>query len=409
MARIFVQLKLRLLLNALRSSTAAKTSFIVSSVFALILAVATFAGLAALRHNGAAVDLTAGLYTAFAFGWLILPLLLFGLDSTLDPATLALYPLRTRPLMTGLLAASVTGAWPLANLIGELGITVGLAHGALAVVIAVVATVLQVLFCIALARWVTTALAGLLRSRRGRDLAALAIIPIFGLYEIWGHSLSRALVTADASTQASAVRSGALPFATGPLSRRHSLTRAVAARVWVYQRRDPTSMIYWGITFVVMVAVSISSLRGQHSTVGALVSAAFGGATIGALRGNVIALTGPPSTWMRCPCPAGRRCVPGSPATTSSSPPSACRSSWSFRWRSLSSPDTRLTVSSPGRSASPRSGAPWPSATSARRRSPGRRSSARAPLRPGPPTGSAARTRPAGSARCSARGSSSCR
>jgi ABC-2 type transport system permease protein len=51
----------------------------------------------------------------------------------------------------------------------------------LAVVIAVVATVLQVLFCIALARWVTTALAGLLRSRRGRDLAALAVIPIFGL------------------------------------------------------------------------------------------------------------------------------------------------------------------------------------------------------------------------------------
>jgi ABC-2 type transport system permease protein len=359
-ARILVQLKLRLLLNALRSSTAAKTSFIVSSVFALILAVATFAGLAALRHNGAAVDLTAALYTTFAFGWLILPLLLFGLDSTLDPATLALYPLRTRPLMTGLLAASVTGAWPLANLIGELGITVGLAHGALAVVIAVVVTVLQVLFCIGLARWVTTALAGLLRSRRGRDLAALAIIPIFGLYEIfaqvvpkaigqhhltaasfagvdawlrwlppglaahavqdastghaglavarlalllgiivvlvalWGRSLSRALVTTDTSTQASAVRSGALPFAIGLLSRRHSLTSTVAARVWVYQRRDPTSMIYWGITFVVMVAVSISSLRGHHSIVGVLISAAFGGAIIGALHGNVIALTGPP-------------------------------------------------------------------------------------------------------------------
>ena len=360
MARILVQLKLRLLLNALRSSTAAKTSFIVSSVFALIVAVAAFAGLAALRHNGAAVDLTAGLYTTFAFGWLILPLLLFGLDSTLDPATLAPYPLRTRPLLAGLLAASVTGAWPLANLIGELGITAGLAHGALAVVIAVVATVLQVLFCVVLARWVTTALAGLLRSRRGRDLAALAIIPIFGLYEVfaqvvpkaigqhqltaasfagvdawlrwlppglaahavqdastghagravarlalllgiivvlaalWGRSLSRALVTADTSTQAPAVRSGALPFAAGPFGRRHPLTSTVAARVWVYQRRDPTSMIYWGITFVIMIGVSVGSLRGHHSIAGVLISAAFGGATIGALRGNVIALAGPP-------------------------------------------------------------------------------------------------------------------
>jgi ABC-2 type transport system permease protein len=192
-AGILVQLKLRLVLNALRSNTAAKTSFIVSSVFALILAIATFAGLAALRHNGAAVDLTAVVYTTFAFGWLILPLLVFGLDSTLDPATLTLYPLRTGPLMTGLLAASATGAWPLANLIGELGITVGLAHGALAVVIAVVATVLQVLFCIALARCVTTALAGLLRSRRGRDLAALAIIPIFGLYETFAQVVPKAI------------------------------------------------------------------------------------------------------------------------------------------------------------------------------------------------------------------------
>ena len=185
MARILVQLKLRLLLGALRATNAARVSFILSSTVALIVAVATFAGLAALRHNGAAVDLTAVIYTMFAFGWVVLPLIAFGLDTTLDPATLALYPLRTRPLMIGLLAASATGAWPLANLIGELGIIVGLAHGALAVLIAVIAAVLQVLFCITLARLVTTALAGLMRSRRGRDLAALAIIPIFALYEVF--------------------------------------------------------------------------------------------------------------------------------------------------------------------------------------------------------------------------------
>jgi len=69
------------------------------------------------------VDLTTVVFTLFAFGWLILPLLVFGLDGTLDPATLALYPLRTRPLAVGLLAASATGAWPLANLIGLLGLS----------------------------------------------------------------------------------------------------------------------------------------------------------------------------------------------------------------------------------------------------------------------------------------------
>jgi ABC-2 type transport system permease protein len=108
MARLLVQLKLRLLTNALRSSTGAKVSFIISTIFAVLVAIGTFVILAALRGQSAAVDQTAAVFTVFAFGWLILPLLAFGLDGTLDPTTLALYPLRTRPLVIGLLAASAT-------------------------------------------------------------------------------------------------------------------------------------------------------------------------------------------------------------------------------------------------------------------------------------------------------------
>jgi ABC-2 type transport system permease protein len=357
-ARILVQLKLRLLFHALRSTAGTRASFITSCTFAVIFAAGIFASLAGLRHNGAAVDLTASLYTTIAFGWLILPLITFGLDATLDPATLALYPLRARPLMAGLLAASATGVWPVANLVGQLGITVGLAHGALAVIIAIIAAILQVLFCIALARCVTTAMAGLLRSRRGRDLAALAIVPIFALYETfaqvlpkavahhqltaasfagvdtwlrwlppglaahavqdastghagtavarlilllavitvlvaaWGRALRRALVTADTSTQSAVVRSGALPFGA---SRKPSTWRTVAARVWLYQSRDPSSLIYWGITLVVMVVVSISSLRGsQHPAAGIFLSAGLGGAFIGVFHDNAIGLTGAP-------------------------------------------------------------------------------------------------------------------
>ena len=137
------------------------------------------------------MDQTAAVFTVFAFGWLILPLFAFGLDGTLDPATLALYPLRTRPLAAGLLAASATGAWPLANVIGLLGVTVGLAHGAFGLLIALVAVLLQVLFCITLARFVTTGLAGLLRSRRGKDLAAFLVIPIFALYEAFAQVVPR--------------------------------------------------------------------------------------------------------------------------------------------------------------------------------------------------------------------------
>jgi ABC-2 type transport system permease protein len=355
MARLLVQLKLRLLRNALRASRSAKVSFVVSTIFACLLAAGTFAVLALFRGQSISVNLTTVIFTLFAFGWLIAPIFAFGLDGTLDPATLALYPLRTRPLATGLLAASATGAWPLANVIGLLGVTVGLASGALGELVAVAAVVLQVLFCITLARFVTTSMARLLRSRRGKDFAAFLIIPIVALYEIftqvvpraaaqgklttrsfagfdawirwlppglaahaiqdasdghpgpavlrlvllaaviaalgwlWIRSLSRALVTADTSTQSSRVHSSALPFA------RYGLRGAVAARFWIYQRRDPLSLVYWGITAVIMAAVSVSAFVGQQRSPNVLLAgAAFGAAFVGVFHANSVGLTGPP-------------------------------------------------------------------------------------------------------------------
>ncbi len=355
MARLLVQLKLRLLLNALRSSNAAKVSFIVSTTFAALLAAGTFITLAAFRGKATSVDLTAVIFTVFAFGWLFAPIMTFGVDSTLDPATLALYPLRTRKLTVGLLAASATGAWPLANVIGLLGVTVGLASGALGVVVAVVAVILQVLFCIVLSRFVTTSLAGLLRSRRGRDLAVFLVIPLVALYEfftqvvpkaaaegkitaasftgfdswmrwlppglaahaiqdasdgrpgmalarlaalaaviavfgwLWVRSLSRALVTPDTTTQGARVRSAKLPLAG------FGLRGAVAARVWLYQHRDPASLVYWALVAVITAAVSASSIVGkQHHPAVILASAVFGAAFAGIFHANSAGLTGPP-------------------------------------------------------------------------------------------------------------------
>jgi ABC-2 type transport system permease protein len=354
MARLLVQLKLRLLVNALRSSTAAKVSFLFSTAFAGLTAVGAFTVLALLRGQSTSVDVTAVIFTLFGFAWLIVPLLAFGLDGTLDPATLALYPLRTRPLATGLLAASATGAWPLANVLGLLGVTVGLAHGALGLLVALVAVLLQVLFCITLARFVTTGMAGLLRSRRGKDFAAFLIIPIFGLYEfftqvvprlaasgrltpasfagvdawlrwlppglaahaiqdasdghpltallrlallagvivvlggLWIRSLSRALVSADSSTQSAKVRATALPLA------RYGLRGAIAARFWIYQRREPLSLVYWCITAVIMVAASVSTIVGTQRHLGVLYLSAILGATfIGIFHANSVGITGP--------------------------------------------------------------------------------------------------------------------
>jgi ABC-2 type transport system permease protein len=355
MARLLVQLKLRLVLNALRSSTAARTSFVISTFFALVVAVGGFSVLALLRGNSASVDLTTVIFSAFALGWLTLPIFAFGLDGTLDPATLALYPLRTGPLAVGLLGASAAGAWPAANLIALLGVMVGLASGPLGLLVSVIAVALQVLFCITLARLVTTSMARLLRSRRGKDLAAFLFIPLFALVELlgqvipdaathggitaasfagvdawmrwlppglaahaiqdasdghpgtalarlallaaiiivlgwlWIRSLSRALVTADTSTRSSQLRGTALPLA------RYGPRGTVAARFWIYQRRDPTSLIYWAMTAVIMVVVSASTIFGPHQHPGVVIaSAVFGAGIVGSFHANSVGLTGPP-------------------------------------------------------------------------------------------------------------------
>ncbi len=129
MAWLIVELKLRWLGNAVRSSRRARIAFILSTTTAAVVAIAVFTSLAGLRGHPAAVDEATAVFTTFAFAWLVLPIFAFGLDATLDPATLAPYPLRARPLAVGLLAASAAGVWPLANVLGLLGVTVGLARG----------------------------------------------------------------------------------------------------------------------------------------------------------------------------------------------------------------------------------------------------------------------------------------
>ena len=69
MARLLVQLKLRLVLNALRSSTAAETSFILCTFFAVVVAVGVLFVLALFRGLSVSVDLTTVIFSAFALGW----------------------------------------------------------------------------------------------------------------------------------------------------------------------------------------------------------------------------------------------------------------------------------------------------------------------------------------------------
>ncbi|MEU2268715.1 transporter [Streptomyces olindensis] len=171
---VFVRLKLSLLRNGLRRSGAQRVAYIASAVIALLFAVLQMVGLIALRGQ-AHIDALVVLLTAvLGLGWAVMPLFFPSGDETLDPTRLVMLPLRPRPLVRALLAASLVGIGPLFTVCLLAGSAIAVARGGAAYAVGVVAVVLALLVCVAFARAVAAANVRLLSSRKGRDLAVLS-------------------------------------------------------------------------------------------------------------------------------------------------------------------------------------------------------------------------------------------
>lgn len=169
-----VRLKLSLLRNGLRQSGGRRAAYIASAVVVLLFAALQFLGLLALRGHEHALSLVVLLAAVLGLGWAVMPLFFPTGDETLDPTRLVMLPLRPRPLVRALLAASLVGIGPLFTLLLLVGSAISVAHGAAAFVTAVVGVPLALLLCVSLARAVAAANIRLLTSRKGRDLAVLS-------------------------------------------------------------------------------------------------------------------------------------------------------------------------------------------------------------------------------------------
>ncbi|MGW3202809.1 transporter [Streptomyces sp. NPDC001135] len=169
-----VRLKLSLLRGGLRQSGGRRAAFVASAVVAVLFALLQLLGLLALRGHPHADAVAVPGTAVLALGWAVLPLFFPTGDETLDPTRLVMLPLRPRPLVRALLAASLVGTGPLFTLLVLAGCALSLAHGAAGLLCAVVAVGLSLLVCVALARAVATANVRLLTSRKGRDLAVLS-------------------------------------------------------------------------------------------------------------------------------------------------------------------------------------------------------------------------------------------
>lgn len=196
MAGLFVRLKLSLIAGSLRGPGRAGriAGLVTALVGAAWVAPLAFFALAA-QHGAAGVDSFAAIvFTACVVGWLVLPLITFGADETLDPARLALLPLSTGELARGLLAAALTGIGPVVTLLLLLGAVAAAADGPGSVLVGLAAALINLLLCVTGSRALVTSLSRLLRSRRGRDLGvlvtALLVLGIYGASLVFQHYLA---------------------------------------------------------------------------------------------------------------------------------------------------------------------------------------------------------------------------
>lgn len=177
MVAILVRLKLTLLRNALRRSVWRTVGLIIGAVYALAIVALAVAGLVGLRWTAVATtaDVTVLAFAALTAGWLLLSLLVFGIDETLDPARFALLPVRAREIMPGLLISGLVGSTGVATVLVSLGLLVSWSRGVGPLLATLVAIPIGVATCFLLSRAGTAVFSSVLSSRRFRDLAFVGL------------------------------------------------------------------------------------------------------------------------------------------------------------------------------------------------------------------------------------------
>jgi ABC-2 type transport system permease protein len=266
---IFVRLKLRLLANGLQD-TARLVGFAIGAAFTLAMTPLATIGWLGLRDSPElAADVGVVVFTAIALAWVILPLGLFGTDDTLDPARFAALPLRPRTLVTGLYVGAFVGLAPLATTALLAGSVFGLSDGPGSMVIALLALALEVALCVAVSRALASALSGILRSRRGRDLAVLVGVLIGGSGQLVMLGTAYVSGSADLVHSAASVLRWAPPgmtaWAAADAAAGHYLP-AIAGLAGA-ALADALLLLWWGRTLTgAMVTTDASTARSARPT-----------------------------------------------------------------------------------------------------------------------------------------------
>jgi ABC-2 type transport system permease protein len=192
LARIGATLRWRLVTN--RARRLGKRSPKLTVFVAVLYAIGTAYALGRVRFDD--IDMagrTAVLHlSSLAFGWIIGPILIGGVDETVDPTRLAMLPLRRSELFTVQVVAAVSGIGPLSAAVGlGVGLPIGFGTTFPAAVVSFICALIGVGMTVGLARTVAALLTIAQRSRIGRDLGILLAAFVGGAMFIVAQLASR--------------------------------------------------------------------------------------------------------------------------------------------------------------------------------------------------------------------------
>ena len=175
LARIGISLRWRLLSNRLRRSGKRTRRFMIVAAGGYTMVTVVVLGRARFTAEDAAAETLTLLMASMALGWVFGPVLIGGVDETIDPTKLALLPMSSTERYVVQLAAAMTGTGPLAAATGLcVGLTIGHTRLGISLFVVPLAAICAVFLMVGAARSLAALLAIAQRSRVGRDFAVLA-------------------------------------------------------------------------------------------------------------------------------------------------------------------------------------------------------------------------------------------
>jgi len=180
-AKIAASLRWRLATNRLRRRGKRTRRLTVIAAVAYTLVNIVVLGAGRFADDSAAAQTLTLLMASMALGWVFGPVLIGGVDETIDPTRLALLPLSMAERYVIQLSAALSGVGPIATAVGLIiGLTIGHTRLGLSVIVVPLAAICAVLTMVGAARALAAVLAVALRSRVGRDAAVLTAAIVGG-------------------------------------------------------------------------------------------------------------------------------------------------------------------------------------------------------------------------------------